>query len=79
MNASMAIKSLRGKKLLTQEEVANRLGVIRQTYNTYESNPLKLELNVIINILNALEATVEEREEFFNALKQDFMSCKGDD
>lgn len=79
MNASMAIKSLRGKKLLTQEEVANRLGVIRQTYNTYESNPLKLELNVIINILNALEATVEEREEFFNALKQDFMSYKGDD
>jgi len=79
VNASMAIKSLRGKKLLTQEEVANRLGVIRQTYNTYESNPLKLELNVIINILNALEATVEEREEFFNALKQDFMSYKGDD
>lgn len=79
MNASMAIKSLRGKKLLTQEVVANRLGVIRQTYNTYESNPLKLELNVIINILNALEATVEEREEFFNALKQDFMSYKGDD
>ena len=79
MNASMAIKSLRGKKLLTQEVVANRLGVIRQTYTTYESNPLKLELNVIINILNALEATVEEREEFFNALKQDFMSYKGDD
>lgn len=76
MNASNSLKSLRGKKLLTQEAVALKLNVSRQTYNNYELDPLKLSLDNMIAILTALDATPEEREEFFNALKQDIMSYK---
>ena len=74
MNSTNALKSLRGKKLKTQQEIADKLGVSRQVYNGYENEILKCDLNLIIKILNILEATDQEIDEFFIGLKQDFLS-----
>ena len=76
MNSTNALKSLRGKKLKTQREIADKLGVSRQVYNGYENEVLKCDLNLIIKILNILEATEQEIDEFFIGLKQDFLSYK---
>lgn len=75
MNSTKALKSLRGKKLKTQQEIADKIGVSRQVYNYYENETTKCELNVIFKILHCLEATDSEFDEFFNGLKQDFLSC----
>lgn len=74
MNSTKALKSLRGKKLKTQQEIADKIGVSRQVYNYYENETTKCELNVIFKILRCLEATDSEFDEFFNGLKQDFLS-----
>lgn len=76
METTNALKSLRGKKLKTQQEIADKLGVSRQIYNGYENDILKCNLNLIVKILNTLEATDQEADEFFNGLKQDFLSYK---
>lgn len=76
MNSTKALKSLRGKKLKTQQEIANKIGISRQVYNYYENEATKCELNIIFKILNCLEATDEEFDEFFIALKQDYLSYK---
>ena len=79
MNSTKALKSLRGKKLKTQQEIANKIGISRQVYNYYENEATKCELNIIFKILNCLEATDEEFDEFFIALKQDYLSQKIDE
>ena len=76
MNSTKALKSLRGKKMKTQQEVADILGVSRQVYNSYENDTSKCELNLIFKILNSLEATDLEFDEFLCGLKQDYLSCK---
>lgn len=78
MNSTKALKSLRGKKLKTQQEIANKIGISRQVYNYYENEATKCELNIIFKILNCLEATDEEFDEFFIALKQDYLSYKNE-
>lgn len=69
-----ALKRLRGKKLKTQQEVAERLNVSRQTYNNYENNLAILSLDQIQEILIVLEATDKEIKEFFYEIQQDIMS-----
>lgn len=76
MNSNKALKSLRGKKLLTQDDLARKLDVSRQTYNGYETNVLNLDLNTCIKILKVLDANEQEIAEFFDAIKQDYMSYK---
>lgn len=76
MDSNTAIKSLRCKKLKTQQEIADLLEISRQTYNNYESNILKVDLDTCLNILKKLDATELEIDEFFNAIKQDYMSYK---
>lgn len=76
MNASMAIKSYRGKALLTQDAIAEKLGVSRQMYNSYENDLLHCQLDVILKILAVLKVDDSQIEEFLNALKQDYMSYK---
>ena len=48
-----ALKRLRGKKLKTQQDLAEKLNVSRQTYNTYENNLSVLSLDQIQEILIA--------------------------
>lgn len=74
MNTTIAIKSLRGKKLKTQQEMADILNVTRQTYNNYELNILKCDLELVLRILDALKCTEAEFQEFLNAFKNDGMS-----
>ena len=69
-----ALKSLRGKKMMTQEEVALKLKVSRQTYTNYENEVSKLSLKLISKILIALNANEEEINQFFYDIKQDIMS-----
>lgn len=71
-----ALKRLRGKKLKTQQDIAEKLNVSRQTYNTYENNLSVLSLEQIQEILIALEANVEEIKEFFYEIQQDILSHK---
>lgn len=71
-----ALKRLRGKKLKTQQEIAQLLKVTRQTYNTYENNLSVLSLEQIQDILVALEATDKEIKEFFCEIQQDILSKK---
>lgn len=68
------LKSLRGKKLMTQQEVADKMGISRQTYNNYETDIFNITLNKVFEILQALDATSEEMSEFFYELQQDKMS-----
>lgn len=74
MNSSNAIKSYRGKLLLTQDEIADKMGVSRQMYNGYENDPLHTSLENILKLLSCLNVTEEQIEEFLIALKQDYMS-----
>ena len=74
MNSTKALKSLRGKKMKTQQEVADKLGISRQIYNSYENDTSKCELDLIFKILNSLDATDQEFDEFLNGLKQDYLS-----
>lgn len=77
MNSSNAIKSFRGKRLKTQDDIATDLGVSRQVYCSYENNLLNCELTTIFKILNIMEATEIERKELFCAIEQDYLSYKG--
>jgi len=74
MNSTKALKSLRGKKLMTQQEIADKIGVSRQVYNSYENDTSKCDLDLLFKILNSLEASDLEIDEFLHGLKQDFMS-----
>lgn len=78
MVSNIALKSLRGKKLKTQQEVADMLDIARQTYNGYEADLLRVDLDTCFDILKVLDANEQEAEEFFNAIKQDYMSYKGE-
>ena len=74
MNSTKALKSLRGKKMKTQQEIADILGVSRQVYNSYENDTSKCELDLIFKILKSLEATDLEIDDFLCGLKQDYLS-----
>lgn len=74
MNSTRALKSLRGKKLKSQQDIANKMGITRQSYNAYENDTSKCELDVLFEILNILEATDQEIDEFLFSLKQDYLS-----
>ena len=65
---------LRTKAEISQEELANLIGVSRQIYNSYENDPSKCELDLIFKILNSLEVTDQEFDDFLNGLKQDYLS-----
>lgn len=74
MNSTKALKSLRGKKLMTQQEIADKIGISRQIYNSYENDTSKCDLDLLFKILNSLDASDSEIDEFLCGLKQDFMS-----
>ncbi len=44
------LKSLRFKKKVSQEDIANKLKITRQCYTKWENNPIKLSLNQLIEI-----------------------------
>lgn len=76
MNSTNVIKGFRGKKLLSQENVAELLGITRQTYNSLENDLLHNDFTLIFKLLEVLNVSEQEVNEFFNALKQDYVSYK---
>lgn len=74
MNSTNAIKSFRGKKLLSQEKVAEYLGITRQTYNTLENDLLHNDFILVFKLLKILEVSEKDIDEFLIALKQDYLS-----
>lgn len=78
MNATNVIKGFRGKKLLSQEKVAEKMGITRQTYNALENDLLHNDFTLVFKLLNVLEASEVDIDEFLYAIKQDYMSCKSE-
>ena len=74
MNSSNVLKGFRGKRLLTQDAIAEKLKVSRQMYNIYENDLIHCELDLIMKIFYNLNVTDSELVEFLNALKQDYLS-----
>jgi len=74
MNSTSIIKGLRGKKSLSQEKVAEMLGITRQSYNSLENDLLHSDCTLVFKLLDVLQVSELETEEFFDALKQDFKS-----
>lgn len=77
MKSTNVIKSFRTKRNINQEQVAKLLGITRQTYNSFENNILKYDCMLLFDLLNILELNDMETNEFFDVLKQDYMSYIG--
>ena len=73
MNSTNIIKGIRGKKNLSQENVADLLGTSRQTYNSLENDILNNDFTLVFKLLKLNEYEINE---FFDALKQDYQSYK---
>lgn len=76
MNATNILKGFRGKKRISQENLADLLGISRQSYNSLENDILNADFNLVFKTLTILNLTENEITEFFDALKQDYMSYK---
>lgn len=46
------LRGLRSEKGLSQEEVAEKLGVHRETFRKYENNPSSIEMGTFLKILD---------------------------
>lgn len=73
MKAANIIKSIRNKHGLSQEELAEKLNITRQSYNKLENNPTKASLDKVYAIFDILNENIDD---FLYALKQDYMSQK---
>lgn len=71
MNTKNILKSMRAKKGLSQEETSKIMNVSRQTYQSYEANPLTCPIDTLFNIIELLDGNIEE---FLFAIKQDYLS-----
>jgi len=78
MNSTEVVKGFRGKRLLSQEQVAKKIGITRQTYNTLENDLLHNDFALIFKLLNILDISAEEFNEFLYALRQDYESYTND-
>lgn len=76
MKSTSLIKGFRAKKSYSQENVADLMGISRQTYNTLENDLLNNDFTLVFKLLNVLELEQTDIDEFFNALKQDYKSYK---
>ncbi len=74
MNSTNVIKGFRGKRLLSQEKVAEQLGITRQTYNTLENDLLHNDFTLVFRLLKLLNVSEQDIDEFLSALKQDYLS-----
>lgn len=78
MKSTDVFKSFRVKRNMTQEQLAKMLEISRQTYNTLENNLLSCDCLLLFKLLNILQLTSLEEEEFFDVLRQDYLSYKNE-
>lgn len=79
MKSTNVIKSFRIKRNINQEQAAKLLGITRQTYNSLENNILKYDCMLLFKLFDIFELNDMETNEFFDVLKQDYMSYINDD
>lgn len=60
MNWTRNIKSIRERKNLTQEFVANALGISQNNYSNIESGSVKLTIDRLVEISRILDSSIEE-------------------
>ncbi len=51
-NISAKLKGLRAEKGYSLEEMAEKIGIHRETLRKYESNPLCIEIGTLLKMLN---------------------------
>lgn len=65
------IKSLRVRSGLSQEDVANKLGIRRESYLGYEANPLKVKLKIYYELSKIFNCDLREFFLEHNVTKSD--------
>ena len=54
------LKNLRKKNLMTQQDVANILGVTKQAYSNYESGKRSITLKFLLQISDYYQITIDQ-------------------
>ena len=62
---SLLLKSIITKKGYTQSEVAKKIGISSQTFNSKINNKTEFKLNEVILLCKFLDTTLQEKEEIF--------------
>lgn len=52
------LRLLRFKNKLSQEEIAKKLNITRQSYANWENNPIKLDLSQLLEIGNVMNEDI---------------------
>ena len=52
------LKLLRFKNKISQEEISDKLSITRQCYSNWENNPIKLDLEQLIEIGNVMNEDI---------------------
>lgn len=60
MNTALQLKDLRMRALMTQQELADKIGISRVALCHYETGRRKVPVSLIVPISNALGCTLEE-------------------
>ena len=60
MSKNLKLKAARAKKDLTQEELADIVGVTRQTISLIEANKYNPTISLCIDICKALDKTLDD-------------------
>jgi len=63
----ISIKELRERKNLTQQQLANLIGISKKTISAYETGKAVPSLRVALKLSKILEVPVEELFEFSNS------------
>lgn len=72
MNTENVIRSIRVKRNLSQEQLADKMGLSRQGYHLIENDIINRDISMLFKLMNILEVSSLEKEELFNAIKLDF-------
>lgn len=60
MNTELQLKDLRLRALMTQQELADKIGISRVALCHYETGRRRVPVSLIVPITNALGCTLEE-------------------
>lgn len=60
MNTALQLKDLRLRALMTQQELADKIGISRVALCHYETGRRRVPVSLIVPITNALGCTLEE-------------------
>lgn len=60
LQISRNIKSCRSKVGMTQEQIAEKLGITKQTYLSIENNPMSYSINKLNEIAKAFNCNIDD-------------------